>query len=127
MIENQIRTDLLDSRITSLITTDAMKRPNIHLLHAPELTSSPYIEYQIISDNGDLYQEGNLQHGSVVVQVDIFTHGSYIPIRDAVKTVLTEKAYIYPGAGGFQSLYEQETKLYHCVLRFTKEYGINGT
>lgn len=126
MIENQIRTDLMDPRITGLLSKDAKNRPNIHLLHAPELTGSPYIEYQIIADNGDLFEEGELTTGSVSIQVDIFTLGSYIEIRNAVKSVLAEKGYVYPGTGGFQSLYEQETKLYHCVLRFIKEYDLNA-
>jgi len=124
VIEIQLNTDLHDSRITSLITKDAVQRPNIHLLHAPELTKAPYIEYQILGDAGDQYDEGELSNASVTLQIDIYTHGAYLAIRDAVKTVLLEKGYIYPSTGGFESLYEPETKLFHCILRFTKEYEI---
>lgn len=122
MIEAIVRADLHDSRITSKISKDAKNRFNVHLLHAPELTKAPYIEYEILDDSGNLYEEGQLRESSVNIQIDIFTNGEYMSLRDAVKTVLIEKGYIYPSVGGFQSFYEAETKLYHCVLRFTKEY-----
>lgn len=121
MIENQLKLDLNDSRITSLVSKTADGRSNIYLLHAPELTKAPYIEYEILSVAGDIYSEGDDEESSVNIQIDIFTHGSYVSLRDAVKTVLEEKGYIFPSVGGFQSLYEDETKLYHCVLRFIKE------
>lgn len=122
MIEKQLKADLNDARITAKVSKDKVLRPNIHLLHAPELTSAPYIEYEILADNGNLYEEGAVSESSVNIQVDIFTYGEYMTLRDAVKAVLIEKGYIYPAVGGFQSFYEGETKLYHCVLRFTKEY-----
>ena len=126
MIEIQLNTDLNDSRITSLITKDIKSRPNIHMLHAPELTQAPYIEYQILGDAGNQYDEGELSNASVTLQVDIYTYGSYLTIRDAVKAVLLGKGYIYPNTGGFEALYEQETKLFHCLLRFIKELDINA-
>lgn len=122
MIEKQVRTDLNDQRIASKVSKDGKGKTNIHLLHAPELTQAPYIEYEILDDSGNLYEEGQIRESSVNIQVDIFTYGEYMTIRDAVKSVLIEKGYIYPSVGGFQSFYEAETKLYHCVLRFTKEY-----
>ncbi|GEM_PF-1947946 len=121
MIENQLKLDLNDSRITSLVSKAADGKPNIYLLHAPELTKAPYIEYEILSIAGEIYSEGEEEETSVNIQVDIFTYGSYVALRDAVKTVLKEKGYVFPNVGGFQSLYEDETKLYHCVLRFIKE------
>lgn len=121
MIENQLKLDLNDSRITGLVSKTADGRANIYLLHAPELTKAPYIEYEILSIAGEIYSEGEEEETSVNIQVDIFTYGSYVSLRDAVKTVLKEKGYVFPNVGGFQSLYEDETKLYHCVLRFIKE------
>lgn len=122
MIESIIRQDLLDPRIKDLVSKNSNNQPNIHLLHAPEMTKPPYIEYQIISDNGNHYEEGEVKESSVGIQVDIFTLGSYTTLRDRIKTVMLEKGYIYPNTGGFGSFYEDETKLYHCLLRFTKEY-----
>ena len=121
MIENQLKLDLNDSRITGLVSKAADGKPNIYLLHAPELTKAPYIEYQILSIAGEMYSEGDEEESSVNIQIDIFTYGSYVSLRDAVKTVLEEKGYIFPSVGGFQPLYEDETKLHHCVLRFIKE------
>lgn len=122
MIETVLRNDLSDQRITSLVTKNDFNEPNIHLLHAPEMTKPPYVEYQIISDTGNHYEEGELKDSSVTIQVDVFTFGSYTSLRDIIKKVLVEKGYIYPNAGGFGSFYEDETKLYHCLLRFEKEY-----
>ena len=54
MIENQLKLDLNDSRITSLVSKTADGRSNIYPLHAPELTKAPYIEYEILSIAGEI-------------------------------------------------------------------------
>lgn len=122
MIESILRLDLHDKRIVDLVSKDKNNLPNIHLLSAPEGVNGTYIEYRILSDSGNLYDEGDVRQCSAYIQVDIFTRGSYIELRDAIKTVLQEKGYIYPNIGGYATFYEKETKLHHCLLRFIKEY-----
>lgn len=122
MIEILLKSELSDIRITALITKDLGNIPNIHLLHAPEGTKPPYIEYQVLSGRGSIYSEGELDSSVAEVQIDVYTYGSYINIRDKVIEIMKEKGYIYPQVGGFGAVYEADTKLYHCILRLEKEY-----
>lgn len=118
MIETTVRTDLNDPRVTSMLFSPE----NLHLLHAPEGTKPPYIEYEVLSGHGKLYSEGDLDGSVAEVQIDIYTHGSYVGTRDKVLEVMTEKGYIIPAVGGFGAIYEKETSLFHCILRLEKEY-----
>ncbi|OLS02883.1 hypothetical protein [Tissierella creatinophila] len=116
-MESKIREDLLDNRIINTIGRDKDGNPKIYLLNAPEGTLAPYIEYQIVTDEGILFSEGEEQITSHEIQVDIFSKGSYENIRNAIKEVLKDKGY-YRGICG--SMYEKDTKLFHYLLRYTK-------
>lgn len=116
-MESEIRCDLLDKRIVDAVGLDKNRNPKIYLLNAPEGTLAPYVEYQIVTDRGILFSEGEEQITSYEIQIDIFSKGSYEKIRNTIKEVLKEKNY-YRGVCG--SMYEKDTKLYHYLLRYTK-------
>jgi len=116
-MENKLRQDLIDNRITTLVGKDTYGNPKIYLLSAPEGTVAPYVEYQIVQDSVELFSEGNDDISKHEIQIDLFTKGNYTQIRDAIKEVMKEKDYT-KGIGG--SLYEKDTKLYHYILRYEK-------
>lgn len=111
-MESLIRQVLFDKRISDLVNN------KIYLLKAPDNTEAPYIEYEIIDENGSLYAENEEIATAYRVQVDIFTKGSYTAIRKAVKEVMKENGFAKEFGG---SLYEEGTKLFHYILRFNIE------
>lgn len=117
-METLIRKVLLDDRIVSLIGRDSSSNPKVYLLHAPDNTPAPYIEYEIVDEAGSLYAENVELAETVILQIDIFTRGSYTEIKNAIKKVLKENGFNKEFGG---SRYEETTKLFHYVLRYNIE------
>ena len=111
-MESLIRQVLFDKRISDLVEN------KIYLLKAPDNTVAPYIEYEVIDENGSLYAENEEIATTYRIQIDIFTKGSYTAIRKAVKEVMKENGFVKEFGG---SLYEKDTKLFHYILRFNIE------
>lgn len=112
MIEEFIRKVILDKRITDLVGN------KIYLLKSPDNTTAPYIEYEILSEQGSLYAENEEIETNYTIQVDIFTKGSYTEIVKNIKEVMKENGFRKEFCG---SLYEEKTKLFHYILRFNYE------
>ncbi len=109
-MKTQLRKDLMDTRITSLIGN------NIYFLHKlEENMADTYIEYEIVRKTHDDYCGNNNLTENYIVQVDIFSKGSYSKIEETIEEVLKEKDYVF-----LQSidLYEKNTKLFHKGMRF---------
>lgn len=111
-MEEFIRKILFDDRMISLVGS------KIYLLHAPDNTQAPYIEYEVIDETGSLYAENKEIAATYTVQIDIFTKGSYTAIKNAVREVMKENGFMKEFGG---SLYEEGSKLFHYVLRFNYE------
>lgn len=111
-MEELIRKVLFDERITSLVNN------KIYLLKAPDNTTAPYIEYEVLNEEGSLYAENEEIGTNYRIQVDVFTKGSYTSIVKAIKNVMRENGFIREFGG---SLYEENSKLFHYVLRFNFE------
>lgn len=112
-MEELIRNVLFDDRLTSLVES------KIYLLKAPDNTSAPYIEYEILDEDGSIYAENEEISTTYRIQVDIFTKTSYTAIVKIIKRIMKENGIIKEFGG---SLYEEKTKLFHYVLRFNYEY-----
>lgn len=111
-MEELIRRVLFDERITSLVNN------KIYLLKAPDNTTAPYIEYEVLNEEGSLYAENIEIETSYKIQIDIFTKDSYTAIKNVIKKVMKEKEFIKEFGG---SLYEEGPKLFHYILRFNYE------
>jgi len=111
-MEELIRKVLFDERITSLVSN------KIYLLKAPDNTVAPYIEYEILNEEGSLYAENQEIGTTYRVQIDVFTKGSYTSIAKAIKNVMKENGFMKEFGG---SLYEESSKLFHYILRFNIE------
>lgn len=111
-MESLIRQVLFDKRISDLVNN------KIYLLKAPDNTEAPYIEYEIIDENGSLYAENEEIKTNYRIQIDVFTKGSYTSIVKAIKNVMKENGFMKEFGG---SLYEEDTKLFHYILRFNIE------
>ena len=71
MIEGLIRKVLFDERITDLVGN------KIYLLKAPDNTKAPYIEYEVLNEEGSLFAENEEIETNYRIQIDVFTKGSY--------------------------------------------------
>lgn len=111
-MEEFIRKILFDNKVASLVEN------KIYLLRAPDNTLAPYIEYEVIDEVGSLYAENEEIATTYTAQIDIFTKGSYTAIKNAVKQVMKENGFIKEFGG---STYENDTKLFHYVLRYNFE------
>lgn len=118
-MEKLVREILLNNELINLVGHDSNNNPKIYLLHAPDDTAGPYIEYEVIDENGSLYAEDKEIVTRYRLQIDIFTKGSYESIRDKVKEILKEYKNFSKEFGG--STYEEDTKLFHYILRYNIE------
>lgn len=89
----------------------------VHFIHAKK-ASTPYLEYEVISEREAYSEEGNEKYTNYLVQVDIFSEGDYSSLEEAVKKELIKDGFIREQGA---DLYEKETGLYHKVMRFSIE------
>ncbi|MBX9184478.1 prohead protease [Clostridium sp. K04] len=111
-MEELLRKILFDERISSLVND------KIYLLKAPNNTIAPYIEYEILNEEGSLFAENEEIETNYRIQIDVFTKGSYASIVKVIKNVMKENDFIKEFRG---SLYEENPKLFHYILRFNYE------
>lgn len=111
-MEELLREILFDERISNLVSN------KIYLLKAPDNTTAPYIEYEVLNEEGSLFAENEEIETNYRIQIDVFTKGSYTEIVKAIKNVMIEN-YFMKEFGG--SLYEKDAKLFHYILRFNYE------
>ena len=111
-MEELIKTILFDERVSNLVEN------KIYLLRAPDNVKAPYVEYEILNEQGTLYAENDVIVTGYSVQVDVFTKGSYTSIVKNIKEVMIENGFRREFGG---SMYEDKAKLFHYVLRFNYE------
>lgn len=111
-MEGLIRKVLFDERITSLVGN------KIYFLKASDNTVAPYIEYEVLNEEGALYAENEEIETNYRIQIDVFSKGSYTSIVKVIKNVMKENGFVREFGG---SLYEEKSKLFHYVLRFNYE------
>lgn len=111
-MEELIRKVLFDERITNLVGN------KIYLLKAPDNTTAPYIEYEVLNEEGSLYAENEEIETNYRIQIDVFTKGSYTSIVKAIKIVMKENGFMKEFGG---SRFEEDSKLFHYILRFNYE------
>ncbi|CAM2079105.1 MAG: Phage protein [uncultured Clostridium sp.] len=111
-MEELLRKILFDERISSLVSN------KIYLLKAPDNTIAPYIEYEVLNEEGSLFAENEEIETNYRIQIDVFTKGCYTSIVKAIKNVMKENGFMKEYGG---SLYEENLKLFHYILRFNYE------
>lgn len=111
-IKRILRSDINDSRILEICN-------KIYFLHKAESEKADtYIEYQILSEVYSDYACDKNMSKSYKIQIDIFSKKDYEKLKEVIEEVLYEKDYRFSTSF---DLYEQDTQLYHCVLRFNKK------
>lgn len=115
-IKTILSKDLGDKRIIDIVGQ------HIYFLHKDEEEKcDTYIEYEVISNKDSDFAGNKVIANTSTIQVDIFSKKSYIVLEETIKEVLKEKDYYYfDGA----DLYEKNTGLFHCAMRFKKQIFI---
>ena len=110
-MRKQLRKDLSDDRI--LEKCDG----GIHYLHKKENAQfkNTYIEYEIIEHKGNQYSGDIRSIDEYVIQIDVFTKGSFSEIADLILEVMEEKGYLFIND---YDAYENETGLYSYKVKF---------
>ena len=110
-MRKQLRKDLSDDRI--LEKCDG----GIHYLHKKENVQfkNTYIEYEIIEHKGNQYSGDIRSIDEYIIQIDVFTKGSFSEIADLILEVMEEKGYLFIND---YEVYENETELYSYKVKF---------
>lgn len=85
MIEELLKEVLSNEELISLLGVDINKNPKLYLLKAPDNTVAPYIEYEILNENGSMYAENEELETTYTIQIDVYTKGSYTKIVKIIK------------------------------------------
>ena len=84
-------------------------------------TATTYITFSKYLENVESYADNKETSISNYIQVNVFSKGDYTTLvdsaLDALKTVGFRRTYV-------TELYENDTKLYHKVIRITKNEGV---
>ncbi|NYB73855.1 DUF3168 domain-containing protein [Sedimentibacter hydroxybenzoicus DSM 7310] len=109
-----VRNVLMDKEITDL-TADK----KVYLIKGTNATA-PYVVYTFIDEWGAEFAENEEIATNYNVQVDIFSKGDFTELANKIKVKMKDNDFYRTSANDF---YENDTQLYHCVLRFnyTKE------
>lgn len=103
------RSILMDKEIIDL-TTDK----KVYFLHAISPTP-PYVEYEIIDENGEEWAENKEIATTYYLQVDIFSKTDYTDLENKIKEKMINAGFNRSSA---VDLYEEDTGLYHKAMRF---------
>lgn len=112
-----LRSVLLNKEITDL-TTDK----TVYLLHAIN-AKPPYVTYAFIDEWGKDFAENDEIATNHSIQVDIFSRTDYTELEKKIKQIMKLNNYYRTSAF---DLYEDDTGLYHCVIRFIYTKNLEG-
>ncbi|ABS42435.1 MULTISPECIES: hypothetical protein [Clostridium] len=94
---------------------DLLPDKRVYFLHAVNPDKKLYLEYEIVNEYGVEYSEGNEDYTTYIVQLDIFSTGDYTELENVVKKIMIHNGFNRDMAA---DLYEKETGLHHCAMRF---------
>ena len=81
--------------------------------------SKTYVTYTFTDDDPQLFGEDKEIGSVIAVDIDIYSDGNYLAIREAVETIMEENEFIRTGCS--PDMYEEDTGLFHKTIEFEKE------
>lgn len=85
-----------------------------------------YVTYQQTYSNDPFSSDDELQNYVDFYDFDIYSKGNYIPIVEAVKTILKNNGFRWQPNRSSGDMYEDDTKFYHKTLSFSIERSIQN-
>ena len=108
---------VLEDTLNTKDITDLLPNGKVYHLHITDKPLKPYLEYEVVSDEGISYAENKELYRQYLVQIDLFSDKkNYYDIANIVKSKMLEAGFTLDKNN--PELYEDTTKLYHKVLRF---------
>lgn len=87
----------------------------------PKTVPDAYITYQQTNANEPLVGDDKLLNYVDFYDFDIYSKINYIPIVEAIKTILEANGFVWQPTRSSGDLYEDETGYYHKTLNFSIE------
>lgn len=85
-----------------------------------------YVTYQQTDSAHEFSGDDELLNYVDFYDFDVFSKGNYIPIVEAIKTILKDNGFRWQPLRSSGDMYEDETKLYHKTLSFSIERSIQN-
>ena len=85
-----------------------------------------YVTYQLAFSNDPFSSDDELQNYVDFYDFDIYTKGNYLPIVEAIKTILKDNGFRWHPGNSSGDMYEDDTGYYHKTLSFSIERSINN-
>lgn len=96
---------------------------NVPVLWQLRPQKPPGITYHFYNEQGELYGDGGEIAGSVACQIDIWSTVDYTNLKKQVKAAMKQCGFLFVDASDF---FEEDAKVYHCVLIFNYYYESEG-
>lgn len=121
MIENP---NTLIEQLFANFTVDGVKIPVAFLRYTGKKTT--YVTYQQAFANDPFSGDDELQDYVDFYDFDIYSKGNYIPIVEAIKTILKDNGFRWQPHNSSGDMYEDDTGYYHKTLSFSIERSIQN-
>lgn len=114
----------LIEQIFANFSVDGVTIPVAFLRYTGKKTT--YITYQQAFANDPFSSDDELQNYVDFYDFDIYSKGNYLPIVEAVKTILKDNGFRWQPNNSSADLYEDDTGYYHKTLSFSIERSIQN-
>lgn len=84
-------------------------------------TATTYITFFEYNQRGSLYLEDDEATTTHSIQVDVWSKGNYLTLVDQVKSLMKQAGFTRNSEAEF---FEEDTKIFHKVLRFYYEENL---
>lgn len=85
-----------------------------------------YVTYQQTDSANPFSGDDELQYYIDFYDFDIYSKGNYIPIAEAIKTILKDNGFTWEPTRSSGDMYEDDTGYYHKSLSFSIERSIQN-
>ena len=82
----------------------------------------PYIVFQVYLEQGELFADDEELVTGYYIHLDLFGKENMEELSEKIKKLMKEAGFVRQASWDGQ--FEQDTKLYHKIFRFTKEKDI---
>ena len=109
--------EVLNDVLSSADITSLLPNGKVYHLHVSDKPLKPYLEYEVVNDSGCFYSENKEDFREYLVQIDLFSDKkNYYNIAKVVEEKMLN--YGFNKDSNNPEFYEDDTRLYHKVLRF---------
>lgn len=85
-----------------------------------------YVTYQLAFSNDPFSSDDELQNYVDFYDFDIYSKENYLPIVEAIKTILKDNGFKWHPSNSSGDMYEDDTGYYHKTLSFSIERSIQN-